>query len=390
MKIFFSTGEVSGDRASALLARELQERCHEPLLFGIGGRRMADAGVRIDFETRHLGVIGLTEALSSLPSAREALRQIRRQIEDERPQVAVLVGNDVFNVLLARWLRRKGIPTVSLFPPQVWLWRALARPIGASFDRLITSFPEEYEVYQRATGRAEYVGHYLCDLLDPVSKERRADARSRFGLSEEAQVVCILPGSRPQEIETLSSLLLSSAAELKKRDPALRLLLPIAEPEFEEKIRSELHCFDLAAGCVVTRDSHEALRASDLAILASGTASLEAALLGVPMVLAYRISSVTLAVVRTLQLLRVIRSDRIGLPNLILDKSAVPELMQSQATCQRIADLGWSLLQDSEERQRMLADLAEIRRQLQVSDGSLAKVADGVLALASSTPATTP
>jgi lipid-A-disaccharide synthase len=383
MNIFFSTGEVSGDRACAVLARELRERCRDVTLFGIGGRRMEEAGVRIDFETRHLGVVGLTEALSSLPSALRALRRVRRRIEEEQPQVAVLVGNDVFNVLLARWLRRKGVPTAVLFPPQVWLWGTLARPIGSSFDRLLTSFPDEHEIYQRATGRAHYVGHYLCDLLEPVSTRGRQTARAHFGILDSAPVVSVLPGSRPQEIATLASLLLSAAAELRRRDPSLHLLLPIAEPEFETDVEAELARQGLAERCQLTGDSHEALRASDLALLASGTASLEAALLGVPMVLAYRISSITHAVVRALQFLRVIRFAEIGLPNLVLGRDAVPELMQSDATCQRVADLGWSLLQDTERRSRMLTDLAQVRRLLETGGGSLGRAAEGVLALAS-------
>jgi len=343
---------------------------------------MAAAGVRIDFETSHLGVVGLTEALSSLPSALEALRQVRRGIEDERPEVAVLVGNDVFNVLLARWLRRKGIPTVSFFPPQVWLWRALARPIAGSFDRLITSFPEEHDVYRRATGRAEYVGHYLCDLLEPVTPERRSEARRGFGIAADARVVGVFPGSRPQEIETLAPLLLDAATELQRRDPTVRLLLPIAEPGFEGSVKKELARHGLEDRCLTTHDSHETLRACDLALLASGTASLEAALLGVPMVLAYRISFITLAVVRVLQFFRVIRSNAIGLPNLVLGRKAVPELMQSRATSRRIADLGWALLRDPACRSQMLTDLAEIRPQLHVRDGSLGRAAEGVLALA--------
>ena len=384
MKIFFSTGEISGDRACALLAGEIRRRCHEPVLFGIGGRRMAEAGVRIDFETRHLGVVGLTEALSSLPSAFEALRQIRRRIEDERPEVAVLVGNDVFNVLLARWLRRKGIPTLSFFPPQVWIWRALARPIAGSFDRLITSFPEEQDVYRQATDRAEYVGHYLCDLLEPLTPERRSEARRSFGIAADTPVVGVFPGSRPQEVEALSSVLLAAAAELQGRDPSLRILLPIAEPDFEDRMRAELARHGLEDVCVLTHDSHETLRACDLALLASGTASLEAALLGVPMVLAYRISFITLSVVRVLQFFRVIRSNAIGLPNLVLGKEAVPELMRSRATSQRIAALGWALLHDPVRRSQTLTDLAEIRRQLENREGSLGKAADGVLALACS------
>src|SRR5512140_2376780 len=143
LRIFISTGEVSGDVVGGLLARRILEDRPGTLLFGVGGSRMSEAGVSVDFPANHLGTVGVSEAFAKLPGFCRLAASIRRRVRRDPPDAAVLIGNDIFNVVLGRWLRSKGVATVSYFPPQVWIWGAIARQISRSFDLILSSFPDE-------------------------------------------------------------------------------------------------------------------------------------------------------------------------------------------------------------------------------------------------------
>ena len=237
LRIFVSTGEVSGDVVGALLARRVLAERPDTVLFGVGGARMREAGVEVDFPTNHLGAVGITEAIAKLPSFLRAVGAIRRRVLSDRPDAAVLIGNDVFNVLLGRWLRWKGIATVSYFPPQVWIWGALGRWIARSFDLILTSFPEEERVYSRGEARTAFVGHYLCDVLRPVTPEERIEARGRLGVDAQGTVVGLLPGSRSQEVDKLAPVFLDAVRGLlDRKKEGLTFLLPVAEPLYAERI----------------------------------------------------------------------------------------------------------------------------------------------------------
>src|SRR5262245_11130716 len=151
-RVFISAGELSGDIVGARLVAELRTRDPRMRFVGTGGSRLADAGVQSIHDTNTIGVVGVTEVAKTLPAVLAASRAIRREIRARRPDVAVLIGNDVFNTFLGRWLRRHRIPTLSYFPPQVWVWRSLARWIAPSFDTIAASFPEEHEIYARVGG----------------------------------------------------------------------------------------------------------------------------------------------------------------------------------------------------------------------------------------------
>ena len=169
---------------------------------------MADAGVEIDFYTNHLGCVGLTEPLTLIPSFLKALAAICRRVNRQKPEVAVLIGQDVAHLVLAAWLRRKKIRTISYFPPQIWLWRRLAGFIARRYDHILSSFPEEEEGYRSAGGRTTFVGHYLRDLLSPATPNSRQAARAAFDLPAAEPVVGLLPGSRDQELRCLGPILL--------------------------------------------------------------------------------------------------------------------------------------------------------------------------------------
>jgi lipid-A-disaccharide synthase len=385
VRILLSAGEVSGDIAAARLAQKLLELDPDAELFGLGGARMAAAGVHLDAAADHLGTVGVTEALAAVPSLWRAVAGVRRRLRTSRPDVAVLIGNDVFNTLLARWLRSRRVPTVSYFPPQVWVWRAMAPFIARSFDAILTSFPEEHAVYEKAGvgcgTTVSFVGHYLADTLRPPTPDERLACRRRLDLPDEAPVVALLPGSRTQEVRTLCGVLLDSAGLLLARAGDLAFVVPVVEASHRAHVEAEAARRGLAGWIRFTNDSHAAMRAADLAILASGTASLEAALLGVPMVIVYRVSALTFLVLRTVIAVGLIESGTVGLPNLILRRPAVPEFAQSPATADAIAGEAWSLLVDTGRRETTLAALREVAGRV-TRPGSLEAVARAVVALA--------
>ena len=378
IRIFISTGEISGDMAGARVAEAILRCCPQARLAGTGGRRMAAAGVKIVDQSDHLGAVGFTEPFSFLPSIARLFLRTRRQMREERPDVAVLIGHDVFNTLLARWLRRRGIRTVAFFPPTVWIWRSLARFISRSFDLILASFPEEEKVYRESGGRVAFVGHYLRDFLQPVTPEMRQAARAACGLPDGVAVVGLMPGSRPQEIEGLLPLLLDSAELLRRRNPQIRFLLPLAHPCHEEPILRQAARRSLEDCLSVRGDSWEVLPCCDLLLAASGTATLEAALCALPMVIVYRVSRLSMRGIRLLVSLSVLESETLGLPNLILRRMAVPELRQEEALTERLSAEAWSLLEDAPRREKMRQDLAGIA-ELLGKPGGLRRAAAAIL-----------
>ena len=382
LRIFVSTGEVSGDVVGALLARRVLAERPDTVLFGVGGARMREAGVEVDFPTNHLGAVGITEAIAKLPAFLRAVGAIRRRVLSDRPDAAVLIGNDVFNVLLGRWLRWKGIATVSYFPPQVWIWGALGRWIARSFDLILTSFPEEERVYSRGEARTAFVGHYLCDVLRPVTPEERIEARGRLGVDAQGTVVGLLPGSRSQEVDKLAPVFLDAVRGLlDRKKEGLTFLLPVAEPLYAERIAAAVRVRGLEGAVRLVPGSHDAMRAADLLVTASGTATLEAALLGVPMVAVYRVSAITRAVVRTAIRLGLMASETFALPNLVLGRPVVPELKQGEARASSVERVAWGLIADAAAREEMRGALLAVSGQL-ASRETIGQVSSLVLARA--------
>jgi lipid-A-disaccharide synthase len=385
VRVFVSAGEVSGDTAGARLVEQLRRKAPGLQLYGVGGWRLARAGVAIDFATNHLGTVGVSEAVAVLPALKQAFAAIRRRVRQDPPEVAILIANDVFNVLLGRWLRARGIPTVAYFPPQIWIWRSLARAIVPSFDLILTCFAAEQQVYERAAAgkstTVTFVGHYLAETLKPRTAAEVAAARAKYGVPEGSRVIGLLPGSRVFELRSHLPVLLRAAGQLAAKAPAPAFLLPIAEDGLRDLVECELRRWPSKGSVTLVDSSHEAMRAADLLVLASGTASLEAALLGVPMVIVYKVRLTTLLAVRLAIAVGLIDSDTVGLPNLILGARTFPELQQSRASVRRIVSEASSLLDQPERREQMRAACAEVARRVAVSD-SLDRAADAILGLA--------
>jgi len=367
------------------LAVTVEQNDPSATLYGVGGSRMEAAGVQIIHKTNHLGSVGVTEPLSTLPGVLRSFLDIRSGIKKKRPDVAVLVGHDVFHFFLARWLRRKRIPTISYFPPQVWLWRKLAGPIARSFDQILTSFPEEHDVYSQASGRTEFVGHYLSDLVEERNLALRDESRRRLGIETKTHVIGLFPGSRIHEIDVHTPVCLDAVSELVARDPFLRFVLSVADPCFWDDIQTEVHRRHLGKYVQLCRDNRTAMTACDLLLLCSGTVTLEAALMRIPMVIFYRLSSLTVTLVRFFITIGLLRSDTIGLPNLLSGRQIIRELHQSEVEGSRLAEEARTILDDPDKQAAIRKDLDLLSTSLG-PQGSLQRAVNSILKHCKSDP----
>lgn len=375
VRIFLSAGEVSGDLIGADLAGVIQATHPTVVLSGVGGTRMEQAGVRVFFKNNHLGTVGIGEAFDTIPEILNSFRHIRRHVLRTKPDLAVLIGNDVFHLVLSRWLRTKNIATISYFPPNVWLWRGIAGIIARSYDCMLTSFLQEDHVYENAGANTVFVGHYLRDQIDAISPERRRAARLSLGINDETQLVSLLPGSRLHELKRLMPVFLETVSEIIRIDPLIRFVLPIADPYFESTIQASIHQAGLETCIRLTYNSREAMSASDLAISCSGTATLEATLMGLPMIILYRLSRSSWLAARILDATGLVESKTVGLPNLLAGKRIVPEMIQSEVDPLRLAHEAMAILRNPARQAFMKASFHELKSQLG-EKGGVARAAE--------------
>jgi lipid-A-disaccharide synthase len=358
-RIFISGGEVSGDRHAAHLARHILRQNREARLYGCGGEQMSAAGVDVRFKTSQLGYIGLQESLRFRRPVHDAHKKIRGLLREERPDLAILVDGEHFNLPLASHLHREGIPFVYYFVPQVWFWgRWRTRGIARKARLVIPAFPAEAEIFRRKGARVAWPGHPLLDIVQPESDSERAFRD--VGLDPAKPTIALLPGSRWQEIENLGPTILAAACELQKRQPELQFILPLAAPHLRVAVEKQISQANLAGKVVLmTENVYSCLARCELALLSSGTATLETALLGVPMVVFYRVTALTCFVARQL-----VNSRFIAMPNILLDEPVVPELIQRDFTVERLVAEASRILFDREHAAAVRRKLAQIPKLL--------------------------
>jgi len=364
IRIFLSAGEVSGDLIGADLAGALRDAHPNISLWGVGGVRMEKAGVTILCSTNHMGAVGISEAMVTIPHVFRSFNRIRSYVLASKPDVAVLIGYDVFHLVLSRWLRARKVLTISYFPPQIWIWKGIASTIARSYDWILTSFEKEELTYREAGGQTAFVGHYLRDRIETISPTQREKARKSLGLVNGSYVVGLLPGSRRHELDRLTPVLLDVARRILLRDPHAEFVLPIADRCFETGIKYQIRKAGLN-GCVhLSNESRTAMPACDLVILCSGTVTLEAALMGLPMIILYQVSLSTWIAVNLLEMTGLIPSKTVGIPNLLAGRKIVPEFIQSEVVPTEIAYEAWAILQDSGRQARMKKDLHSVCSEL--------------------------
>lgn len=372
-RIFMAAGEVSGDRQAAHLARAVLALDPATLLYGSGGEMMRQAGVEVMIQTSQYGSVGISESLRYFRPLRRVMENLRALIRDNPPDIAVLVDNEGFNGVLARFLYDENIPLIYYFPPQVWLWGEWrAKAIARRAATIIPAFPAEVEIYRREGGHVEWFGHPLLDIVKPGEDRERA-FRS-VHLDPSAPTIALMPGSRYQEIDRLTGPMLDAARLIKDRHPTMQFVIPLAAlhllPELQQRLARAMIPGQVS---IISHNVYTILKGCDLAILSSGTATLEAALLGLPMVVVYRVSATTFFLAQ-----RLVKSRFIAMPNILLEDRVVPELLQEDVTAERIAAEALAILEDSSRSDLMRQRLANVRPRLG-SDGALASAARLIL-----------
>lgn len=372
-RILIVAGEASGDLHAASVVQELLRRAPHLTVEGIGGDRLRQAGVHLHAYAGDLAVVGLVEVAYKFPALWRAYRSMIRLLRQRPPDLLMLVDFPDFNLLLARRAYRLGIPVLYFISPQVWAWRTgRIRAIARYVRRLLVIFPFEEAFYRRRGVEALYVGHPLLDRLSPSPS--RHEARRRLELEQAATVVGLLPGSRMGELAKHLPLLLRATRQLLITRPDLRVIVAAAEGLPLDLIGSSLKQ-EASSARVVQGRTHEVMAASDLILVASGTATLEAAIIGTPMVIVYRLAFVSWLVGRLL-----IRVPYIGMVNLVAGKGIVPELIQFEATPDRIAEEARRLLESPDRRRAMQEHLHEVRDRLG-PPGAVSRAADAILEL---------
>jgi lipid-A-disaccharide synthase len=357
--IMIVAGEASGDLHGAMLCRALRTLAPTRPLLGMGGERMAAAGFERLVDVTGAAAIGGTEALGPIPTLVAAWRRLRAELIGPRPPAAlVLIDFPEFNLRLARVARRVGVPVVYFIPPQVWAWRPWrARIVARRTSLVLAVFPFETALYRQAGARVEFVGHPVLDAL--AGAPARAEARRQFGLDANVPVVGLLPGSRKQEIEGTLPVLHAAAARIAAVRPQTRFVLAAAERTGHGADPAALLQDARPPVQVVTGQTYAVMRAADLLLVTSGTATLEAALLGTPMVVCYRFSRASEAMVRLL-----VRVPWISLVNITLGRAVVPELYQRAFTAERLAAEALRLLDAPEACAAQRAAFAELEAML--------------------------
>lgn len=354
-RLLLSCGEPSGDLYAAELVRHLRASLPGLELFGLGGDRLEAEGAALIAHVRDLAVVGLLEVLRHLWKIRGVFRRLLAEADRERPDLAVLVDYPDFNLRLARELKRRGVPVVYYVSPQVWAWRrGRLRTIRDTVSRMLVIFPFEEPLYVQAGVPVTFVGHPLVDLVRPAPD--RTGFLTALDLDPARPVVALLPGSRPQEVTHNLPPLAGALALLRQRRADLQFLLAVAPSLDQSVIAQRLAGLPVR---LVSGQTHAVLGAASLALVASGTATVEAALLGAPMVVVYRLSRLTYALGRPF-----VSVPHFAMVNLIAGRRVVPELIQREFTPERVAQEVLALLEDAAALSRMRADLEDVRRRL--------------------------
>jgi lipid-A-disaccharide synthase len=370
-RVLLSCGEPSGDLYAGALVRELRALAPGIDVFGLGGPHFTAAGGRAILDYRGLSVTGLTEPIAKIPQLLAARRRLLASAHETRPDIVVPIDFWGFNFRLARHMTRQGIPVVYYISPQLWAsrpWRM--KTMREIAKRVLVIFPFEEAIYREAGVPVEFVGHPLVDLVTPTAP--RDEFLVARGLAASAPTVAILPGSRPSEVERILPDLVAAAGRIRAQVPGAQFLVARA-PNLHESLFDVLRTDQLPQTVVVEGDTDTVLASADVALTASGTATVQAALHDTPMVIVYRVSPWTYRLGRHL-----LNVDTFGMVNLIAGRKIVPELIQDAFTPEAVAAEAISMLTDAARAARIREGLREVRKRLGGS-GASRRAAEAVL-----------
>ncbi len=361
--VMILAGEASGDAHAAEFVAQLKILQPDIRLSGMGSQEMRRAGVEVFFDSSIIAVVGLVEVLRHWGDIKKAMAIVRQRLEQTRPDLLVLVDYPEFNLKMARHARELGIKVLFYISPQVWAWRPKRiHKIGRLIDHMAVIFKFEQRYYKNAGIPVSFVGHPLVDKVQ-VSADRDA-LRAKLGIAAADRVIGLFPGSRHSEISRLLPLMFATAELMRKRDPQIRFLLPVASTlDFDDISRQ---CASKELDIIVSQgDIYEAISCCDAIVSCSGTVTLEIGLLGVPMCIVYRMSGLSYSIMK-----RLITIPHIGLANIVADGAVVREFLQQQANPAAVSAELFELLENSEYRAQIKSGLERVRENLGEGGGA--------------------
>jgi lipid-A-disaccharide synthase len=362
-------GEPSGDMYGAEVARSLFKKFPGCQIYGLGGERMRQAGVRLEGDIRKTAVVGPFEVIGHLGSLYRVFRHLSERVESEPPTAAILIDFPDFNLRLAKRVKQTGAPVFYYISPQVWAWReGRVKQIKELVDKMLVIFPFEEEIYRSANVDVEFVGHPLMDMVRATKSKEEFCAQ--YQLDPKKPIVAILPGSRRKEVRYILPALCDAAALIVAQKPDAQFVLPMASGIERKLIETIIQARPIT---IVTNDTYNAVRYARAAVVASGTATLEAALLGTPEVIVYRISRATWFLGKFLLKVRLF-----GIVNIILGEEVVPELFQDRMTPEAVSRMALRLMDDVWLQSRIRGNYEKLRRQL--GSGKVAERVANVIA----------
>ncbi len=344
-RVFFVAGEPSGDIHGANLIRALREAAPSVCCEGLGGELMAEAGMDLRYDLAGHAIMGFTEVLRSLGMIRRLFLDTLARLEETKPDCLVVIDYPGFNLRLAKKAKALGIPVVYYISPQVWAWkRGRVHTIAETVEKVLVILPFEEKIYRDVGVDCTYVGHPLLDHIPTVAVR---------GAYRGSEVIGLLPGSREQEVRRLMEPMIEVARGIRAQRPEARFVVPCVSDQREAQVRALAGDFPLET---VVGQAYEVLDAARFCMVASGTATLEAAMFGVPHVILYKVSPISYWLAR-----RLVRVDHIGLANILAERRVVPEFIQHEACTEAILPTALELLADSPARRSMVAGLEEVR-----------------------------
>ncbi|WP_101913096.1 lipid-A-disaccharide synthase [Megasphaera vaginalis (ex Bordigoni et al. 2020)] len=371
MKIMLSAGEASGDLHGANLASALKKLEPSVELIGMGGSQMAAAGVDIRYDIKNLGFIGIGEIIKKIPFFFRLRSFLVKLMAEERPDALVCIDYPGFNMRLIKKAKAAGIPVIYYILPTIWAWQKGRGPVIAKYtDLAVSLFPFEADLYRAIGANVIYTGHPLLDTVRPALT--KAASYAYFGLSADKPVVLLMPGSRMQEVTGLLPTMLEGAKLIAEAVPEVQFIMPRASTIDGGILRDLVAASGLAVH-IGEDHTYDMMQISSAAVVASGTATLETALMAVPTLLVYRIGALSYALSKIL-----VHIESIGLPNIIMGRRIIPELWQDEVTGENIAAAVVPLLQHETQRQTAVKALAAVRAEMG-EGGSMERTAAAIL-----------
>lgn len=361
--ILIVTGEASGDLHGSNLVKALLAIDPSVRVYGVGGKRMEEAGLEILFDAGKLAVVGIVEVVRKTPAIIKAFKRLKEALEKERPDIVVLIDYPGFNLRFAREAKKRGIPVVYYISPQVWAWRkGRSRKIAGLVDKMLVIFPFEVPIYEEHGIDVEYVGHPLADEVRYNTSTE--EIKRTLHLDADAVTISLLPGSREEEIARLLPAMCEASVLIKEKIPDVQFVLPLANTLEMSFVLKFIESGPVQIKVVEDR-LYDVLTVSDCAVITSGTATLEAAFMAVPMVIVYKVSPITYLIGKA-----VVEVQNISLPNITAGKRIVSELIQGDATPEKITEEIFRIIGNESYREEMRAELQKVRQILGKSGAS--------------------